>query len=129
VAAALDGAVIAAALNTDAAADSYTRTGPVVNGRERLMGGAVAGVEFPDGDPGAVQDFAAALRGCAGGFAGASGTASAAAASVPTWNGLASFNFRARCGDYTSAAAAAEAVCGRAAAAIARYGHTLQDGR
>ena len=93
------------------------------------MGAAVAGIELPDGDPGAVQDEASAMRRCAGGFAGPSGTASAAAASVPGWNGLASFTFRARCGDYASAAQAAEVVCGQAAAVLARYADVLQEGR
>lgn len=94
-----------------------------------MAGACVAGLELPEGDPGAVEEAAAAMHRCAGGFEGAGGTAAAAAGSVPSWNGLASFTFRASCGDYRSAAHAAEAVCGQAAHALARYARELEDGR
>lgn len=94
-----------------------------------MAGACVQGLQLPDGDPGAVQDAAVALRRCGGGFESAGGTAANAAASVPGWNGLASFAFQARCGDYRSAAHAAGAVCHQAASALARYGHELQEAR
>jgi SCP1.201-like deaminase len=64
-----------------------------------------------------------------GGFEGAGSTASAAASSVPGWNGLASFTFRARCGTYRDAAETVAVACAQAAGAIARYGDALGEGR
>lgn len=93
------------------------------------MADAVAGIELPDGDPGAVEGAAASMRGAAGGFEGAGGTAVRAAAAVPGWTGLASFTFRSRCGDYRDAAAAAEGVCARAATVLRRYGRELAAAR
>jgi nucleic acid/nucleotide deaminase of polymorphic system toxin len=90
---------------------------------------AVAGIELPEGNPGAVEDAAASMRGCAGGFDGAGGAAARAAAAVPGWTGLASFTFRSRCGDYRDAASAAEGVCARAATVLKRYARELDDGR
>jgi nucleic acid/nucleotide deaminase of polymorphic system toxin len=93
------------------------------------VGGAVAGIELPEGDPGAVDGAAASMRGCAAGFEGAGATAVRAAASVPGWSGLASFTFRSRCGSYRDAAVAAEGVCARAATVLRSYGRELADAR
>jgi A nuclease family of the HNH/ENDO VII superfamily with conserved AHH len=91
--------------------------------------GAVAGIELPEGDPGAVEQAAHALRKCAGGFERAAGTAARAAGSVGSWEGAASFNFRTHCGSYREAADAAAGAAERGAQALARYGRVLDEAR
>ena len=91
--------------------------------------GAVAGIELPEGDPGAVEQAAQALRKCAGGFERAAGTAARAAGSVGSWDGAASFSFRTHCGSYREAADAAAGVAERGAQALARYARVLDDAR
>lgn len=90
---------------------------------------AVAGIELPEGDPGAVEQAAQALRKCAGGFERAAGTAARAAASVGSWDGAASFNFRSHCGSYREAADAAAGVAEQGAQALTRYARVLEEAR
>jgi hypothetical protein len=93
------------------------------------MAESVAGIEMPEGDPGAVAAAASGLRSTAGGFESARGTVARAAASVPSWSGHASFAFASRCGTYGSAARAADAACEQAAGALRRYGKVLSEAR
>ena len=93
------------------------------------MAESVAGIELPEGDPGAVAAAASGLRATGGGFDDARGTVSRAAASVPSWSGHAAFAFANRCGTYGTAARSADAACERAAGALRRYGHVLSEAR
>src|SRR4051812_26852731 len=91
--------------------------------------GGVAGIELPEGSPGAAHDAAAGLRRAAGGFERTAGVTQRAIANVGSWQGMASFNFRNRCGDYSSAADAAAQTCDRAERVLAKYAHRLEEGR
>lgn len=93
------------------------------------MAESVAGIEMPEGDPGAVSAAASGLRSAGGGFESARGTVARAAASVPSWSGHAAFAFAHRCGTYGSAARAADAACEQAAGALRRYGKVLSEAR
>jgi hypothetical protein len=52
-----------------------------------------------------------------------------AVATVSSWQGMASINFRDRCGDYGSAADAAARACDRADHVLARYAQRLEEAR
>lgn len=93
------------------------------------MAGAVAGIELPEGDPGAVSDAARGLRGVAAGFGGTGQVTQRAVASVPSWEGAASINFQSRCGDYTDAAGAAQTACQTGSVALTRFAERLEEGR
>jgi hypothetical protein len=93
------------------------------------MAESVAGIEMPEGDPGAVAAAASGLRSTGGGFESARGTVVRAAASVPSWSGHAAFAFARRCGTYGTAARAADAACEQAAGALRRYGKVLSEAR
>ncbi|MGH2781228.1 MAG: hypothetical protein ACRDLA_07425 [Thermoleophilaceae bacterium] len=93
------------------------------------MAESVAGIELPDGDPGAVGAAASGLRSTGGGFENARGTVARAAAGVPSWSGHASFAFANRCGTYGSAARSADSACEQAAGALRRYGTVLSEAR
>jgi hypothetical protein len=93
------------------------------------MPGAVAGIELPEGSPGAAEDAASGLRKASGGFERTGGITQRALTTVGSWQGMASMNFRDRCGDYGSAANAAGNACHRAAGALVKYGHRLEEAR
>jgi hypothetical protein len=93
------------------------------------MAESVAGIELPEGDPGAVAAAAAGLRSTGGGFENARGTVSRAAASAPSWSGHAAFAFADRCGTYSTAARSADAACEQAAGALRRFGQVLSEAR
>ncbi len=93
------------------------------------MAGAVAGIELPEGDPGAVSDAARGLRGVAAGFAGTGQVTQRALGSVPSWEGAAAISFQSRCGDHADAAAAAQGACERGSAVLSRFAERLEDGR
>jgi hypothetical protein len=93
------------------------------------MAESVAGIEMPEGDPGAVATAASGLRSTGGGFESARGTVVRAAAGVPSWSGHAAFAFARRCGTYGTAARAADAACEQAAGALRRYGKVLSEAR
>ena len=90
---------------------------------------SVAGVELPEGDPGSVESAANGLRRAGGGFEQTGGVAQRAAGQVPDWTGHAAMTFRDRCGDYGSAAAAADSACSQAAAAVRHFAKDLADAR
>jgi hypothetical protein len=90
---------------------------------------SVAGIELPEGDPGSVESAANGLRRAGGGFEQTGGVADRAAAQVPDWTGHAAITFHDRCGDYRSAAAAADAACSRAAAAVRQFAGDLTEAR
>jgi hypothetical protein len=93
------------------------------------MGETVAGIALPEGDPGAAADAASGLRSAGGGFERTASTTQSAVGIVGSWEGVASFTFRDRCGGYQDAAASAQAACERAALALRRYGARLEEGR
>src|ERR671914_2248297 len=93
------------------------------------MSATVAGIALPEGDPGAAFDAAAGLRAASGGFERTGAVTEQAVASTPSWQGMASFTFRDRCGGYGDAAGAAHEACARAAYVLRRYGERLEDGR
>lgn len=93
------------------------------------MAESIAGIELPEGDPGAVTAAAGGLRSTGGGFESARGTVARAAASVPSWSGHASFTFADRCGSYGKAAARADAACEQVAGALRRYEKVLSEAR
>jgi hypothetical protein len=90
---------------------------------------SVAGVQMPEGDPGSVESAASGLRGAAGGFEQTGGVAQRAAGQVPDWTGHAAMTFGDRCGDYGSAAAAADSACSQAAGAVRQFATDLADAR
>jgi hypothetical protein len=89
----------------------------------------VAGIELPQGDPGAVEDAAASFAKASADFAGTGQAAQRALQSVPGWAGVASITFRDRCGTYAGAAAAGKDACHQVALALRRYGHELADAK
>lgn len=92
-------------------------------------GEVVAGIAMPEGDPGAIRDAAGALRRVGGGFGHVAGTVDQAAASVPTWQGIASMQFLDRCTDYEGAARGADGACGDAAHAVEAFAGQLAEAR
>lgn len=93
------------------------------------MGETVAGIALPEGEPGAAADAASGLRSAGGGFERTAGVTQSAVAIVGSWQGVASFTFRDRCGGYQDAAASAQGACERAAQALRRYGERLEEAR
>jgi SCP1.201-like deaminase len=91
--------------------------------------GAVAGIELPEGNPGAVESAAALLTRAAGSFDSAAGTVRQAEGMVGIWRGMASFTFRTHCGTSSEAARAGGDACQRAATVLRRYGRELEDAR
>jgi hypothetical protein len=91
--------------------------------------GAVAGIELPEGNPGAVDNAAALLTRAAGDFDSAASTVRQAEGGVGTWRGLAWFNFSDRCGTHSEAGRAGGDACQKAAVALCRYGRELEDAR
>ena len=89
----------------------------------------VAGIELPQGDPGAVEDAAASFAKVSADFAQTGQTAQQALQSVGGWQGAASITFRDRCGTYAGAAAAGKDACHQVATALRRYGHELAEAR
>jgi SCP1.201-like deaminase len=88
-----------------------------------------AGIELPEGNPGAVESAADALTRAAGDFDSAAGTVREAERSVGVWRGLAWFNFTDHCGLHSEAARAGGDACQKAAEALRRYGRELEDAR
>jgi uncharacterized protein YukE len=93
------------------------------------MAQSVAGIALPEGDPGSVEAAMGGLRRVGGGFERTGGVADRAAAVVPAWTGHAAMAFHNRCGDYRSAAAAADAACAQAVAAIRVFAEDLDEAR
>jgi SCP1.201-like deaminase len=91
--------------------------------------GAVAGIELPEGNPGAVESAASLLTRAAGAFDSAAGTVRQAEGMVGIWRGIASFTFRDHCGTNGEAARAGGDACQRAATVLRRYGRELEDAR
>jgi chemotaxis protein histidine kinase CheA len=93
------------------------------------VGETVAGIALPEGEPGAAADAASGLRAAGGGFERTASVTQNAVAIVGSWQGVASFTFRDRCGGYQDAAASAQVACERAAQALRRYGERLEEAR
>jgi hypothetical protein len=87
----------------------------------------VAGIELPQGDPGAVESAAASFNQAAADFGSTGETAQHALGAVPGWRGVASISFRDRCGTYAGAAAAGHETCRQAATALRRFARELED--
>jgi hypothetical protein len=91
--------------------------------------GAVAGIELPEGNPGAVESAASLLGRAAGSFDSAAGTVRQAEGQVGLWRGLASFTFRDYCGTSAEAARSGGSACQKAAVVLRRYARELEDAR
>jgi SCP1.201-like deaminase len=91
--------------------------------------GAVAGIELPEGNPGAVENAASILTRAAGSFDSAAGTVRQAEGQVGLWRGIASFTFRTHCGTNSEAARAGGNACQKAATVLRRYARELEDAR
>jgi SCP1.201-like deaminase len=91
--------------------------------------GAVAGIELPKGDPGAVEGAAAQLTHAAGEFASAGRTIRRGERGAIPWRGIASLVFSTHCGTLGEAAGAGSDACREAAQALRRYGRELADAR
>ena len=89
---------------------------------------AVAGIELPEGNPGAVEGAAALLSRVAGDFDSAASTVRQGE-SVAGWRGVASFLFRDHCGMQSEAARSGGDACQRAAVVLRRYGRELAEAR
>src|SRR4051812_36021729 len=91
--------------------------------------GAVAGIELPPGNPGAVESAAGTLGRVASDFGSAGSTVHRAEGGVDAWAGIASFTFRAYCGTHSAAASAGSKACDQASVALRAYGRELADAR
>jgi hypothetical protein len=91
--------------------------------------GAVAGIELPKGDPGAVENAATRLTRAAGDFASAGRTIRQGERGAIPWRGIASLVFSTHCGTLGEAAGAGSEACREAAQALHRYGRELEDAR
>jgi hypothetical protein len=91
--------------------------------------GAVAGIELPEGNPGAVEGAAARLTRAAGDFASATRTIRQGENGAVPWRGIASLVFSDHCGTLSEAGRAGSDACQRAAVALRRYARELEDAR
>lgn len=91
--------------------------------------GAVAGIELPEGNPGAVESAASRLTRAAGDFASATRTIRQGERSAIPWRGIASLTFSDHCGTLSESARAGSDACQRAAVALRRFGKELEDAR
>jgi SCP1.201-like deaminase len=91
--------------------------------------GAVAGIELPKGNPGAVESAAGRLTRAAGDFASAGRTIRQGERGTFAWRGIASLVFSTHCGTLGEAAGAGADACREAAQALRSYGHELEDAR
>ena len=94
-----------------------------------MEGESVAGIVMPEGDPGAVRDAAGQLRSVGRGFDSVAAAVGDAAASVPTWQGLAALQFSDQCTDYEGAATGSTDACEAAAGALDAYAEDLAQAR
>jgi hypothetical protein len=93
------------------------------------VGEVVAGIEAPDGDPGAVRDAAASLRKASGGFRMVGSAVKRAGAAVGIWDGVASFLFHVRSAEMVVDSGGADDACGMAAGALDIYADSLADAK
>jgi hypothetical protein len=93
------------------------------------VGKVVAGIEAPDGDPGAVRDAAASLRKASGGFRMVGSAVKRAGAAVGIWDGVASFLFHLRSAEMVVDSGGADDACGMAAGALDNYAERLADAK
>jgi hypothetical protein len=93
------------------------------------VGETVAGIEAPDGDPGAVRDAAVSLRKASGGFRMVRGAVRRAGAAVVIWDGWASFVFHLTSGNIANDASSGDDACGMAAHALDVYADRLADAK
>jgi hypothetical protein len=93
------------------------------------VGETVAGIEAPDGDPGAVRDAAASLRKAAGGFQLVGNAVTRAGAAVGPWDGIASFMFRMTSGGIVVDADGGGEACDMAAVALDNFAERLADAK
>jgi hypothetical protein len=94
------------------------------------MGAAtVAGIEMPQGEPGAVMDAVNSLDRMAGGFESSAQGFRRAAAAVPSWLGFASVAFEGLAGSLEQTADRAHAAIREARVATRRYAEELREAR
>jgi hypothetical protein len=93
------------------------------------VGETVAGIEAPDGDPGAVRDAAVSLRKASGGFRMVGGAVKRAGSAVGIWDGVASFMFHITSADIVLGANSGDDACGMAATALDIYAERLADAK
>jgi hypothetical protein len=93
------------------------------------MGEVVAGIEMPDGEPGAIRDAAASLRQASGGFEHVGGGVRAATAHVDAWEGISSLAFRLQASGVGASATAADNACATAAQALDVWAGDLADAK
>jgi hypothetical protein len=91
--------------------------------------GAVAGIELPEGNPGAVEDAATRLTRAGSDFASATRTLRQGENGAVAWRGIASLVFSDHCGTLSEAGRAGSDACQRAAVALRRYARELEDAR
>lgn len=91
--------------------------------------GAVAGIELPEGDPGAVLEVADGLRRAGHAFGASAHTIGRAMSAVPSWAGLAAFSYHDLCRTQQGTAQQSGGAAQDAAHAVAQYGHALAEAR
>src|SRR5918996_5082481 len=90
---------------------------------------AVAGIELPQGDPGAVMDAVTSLDRMASGFEHSAQGFRRAASAVPSWLGFASVAFQGLAGGLEQTADRAHTAIREARVATRRYAEELREAR